>query len=141
MRYAYPAHLAEAPDGVTVTFPDVAGAISEGATKAEALRHGADALVSMLAELCHQGLALPAPSAARGRPVVHVTAMEAAKLALNEAMRERSLSNVALAALLQSDEKAVRRLRDVLHSSRMQEVERALNALGKRITVEVRDAA
>lgn len=141
MRYAYPAQLDAGPDGVTITFPDVPGAISEGDTEAEALREGADALASMLAEMCHQGLALPVPSAARGRPMVTVTALEAAKLALNEAMRERGISNVALAALLGVDEKAVRRLRDVVNSSRVQEVERALNALGKRLVVEVRDAA
>ncbi|HEY4254381.1 MAG TPA: type II toxin-antitoxin system HicB family antitoxin [Roseomonas sp.] len=141
MRYAYPAVVEVAADGATITFPDVPGAISAGADEAEALRQGADALVSVLADMCDRGEALPVPSAARGRPMVSVSVMEAAKLALNEAMRVRRVSNVDLGRLLNADEKAVRRLRDVLHVSRMPDVERALAALGKRLTIEVRDAA
>lgn len=141
MRFSYPADLLEEADGVTVTFPDVPGAISHGATPAEALRHGAEALVSVLAAMAESGEALPRPGPARGRPLVSVTATEAAKLALNEAMRAQGVSNVALAARLGLDEKAARRLRDVLHGSRMPEIERALAALGKRITLDVQDAA
>lgn len=141
MRFSYPADLLEEADGVTITFLDVPGAISHGATRAEALRHGADALVSILADMAEAGDALPRPSPARGRPLISVTATEAAKLALNEAMRAQGVSNVALAARLGVDEKAARRLRDVLHGSRMPEIERALAALGKRVTLDVRDAA
>ena len=141
MRYSYPADLLQEADGVTITFADVPGAISHGATRAEALVHGAEALASVLADMAAAGEALPRPGPARGRPLVSVTATEAAKLALNEAMRVRGVTNVALAALLGVDEKAARRLRDVLHGSRMPELERALAALGKRVTLAVDDAA
>ena len=141
MRFSYPADLLEESDGVTITFPDVPGAISHGATRAEALHRGAEALVSLLADMAEAGEELPRPGPARGRPLVSVTATEAAKLALNEAMRAQGISNVALAARLGVDEKAARRLRDVLHGSRMPEIERALAALGKRVTLDVRDAA
>jgi antitoxin HicB len=141
MRFAYPAELTASDGAVTITFPDVPGAISEGVDRAEALERGAEALVSMLAAMAEDGEALPAPSPARGRPLVAVTALEAAKLALNDAMRERAVTNVALAAQLDMDERAIRRLRDALHASRIADVERALAALGKRIIVDVADAA
>jgi len=141
MRYAYPAELAASDGAVTITFPDVPGAISEGADRVEALERGAEALVSMLAAMAADGEALPAPSPARGRPVVAVTALEAAKLALNDTMRAQAVTNVALAAQINMDERAIRRLRDVLHASRIADVERALAALGKRIIVDVAEAA
>ena len=141
MRYAYPAELLDEGEGVTITFPDVPGAISEGVDKAEALAHGADALASLLASLAQHGLPIPPPSAARGRPLVSISILEATKLALNEAMRTAAVSNSELAQRIGCDEKAVRRLRDVLHASRVAEVERALAALGKRVVMSVLDAA
>jgi antitoxin HicB len=141
MRYAYPAELHEDEDGVTITFADVPGAISEGANRAEALAHGADALASLLACMADDGLPIPSPSAARGRPLVSISILEATKLALNEAMRKSAVTNTDLAQRLGCDEKAVRRLRDVLHASRIVEVERALAALGKRAVMSVLDAA
>jgi len=142
MRFTYPATLEAEPEGgFTVTFEDVPGAITFGQDRAEALSHAADALISMLSAMVDAGQALPAPSPGRGRPLVAVTAIEAVKLALNEAMRTRGMSNTAMAAAIGSDEKAIRRLRDVLHPSKMSELERALAALGKRVVLEVRDAA
>lgn len=142
MRFTYPATLEAEPEGgFTVTFEDVPGAITFGQDRAEALSHAAEALISMLSAMVDAGQALPAPSPGRGRPFVAVTAIEAVKLALNEALRTRGMSNTAMAAALGSDEKAIRRLRDVLHPSKMSELERALAALGKRVVLEVRDAA
>jgi antitoxin HicB len=56
-------------------------------------------------------------------------------------MRRAGITNSDLAARLGCDEKAVRRLRDVLHASRIGEVERALAALGKRVVMNVMNAA
>ena len=83
---------------------------------------------------------MPRPSPARGRPLVAVTALEAAKLALQEAMLAAGISNVELGRRLGLDEKAVPRLRDPLHRSHIGAVEAALRVLGKRLEVTVRDA-
>jgi len=141
MRYAYPAEVTEAPDGVTVTFPDVPEAITDGTTRAEALERAADALVTALSFYVEDGKPIPHPSAAKGRPLVSVTALEAAKLALHEAMAGARLSNVELARRLGKDERAIRRLRDPLHRSHIGEVETALRLLGKRIEVSVKETA
>lgn len=141
MRYAYPVELLEAPDGITVTFPDVPGAITCGDTMAEALERGRDALVSIMSALVEDNLPIPRPSPARGRTVISVPALAAAKLALHDAMLAASLSNVELGRRLGLDEKQVRRLRDPLHRSRIDTVETALRSLGKRLEVEVRESA
>ena len=141
MRYAYPVEIEEAGDGVTITCPDVPELVTAGASRAEALERAADALVTALSIYVDDGRPLPRPSAARGQPVVTVTALEAAKLALHDAMLVAGLSNVDLARKLGLDEKAIRRLRDPLHRSHIGTVEAALHVLGKRIEVNVLEAA
>jgi antitoxin HicB len=142
MRYAYPATLEPEPDGsaITVTFEGLPGA-TWGATEGEALARAEDLLVSVLSFFVEDGLPLPKVPPARGRPMVAVPALEAAKLALHEAMLAAGVSNVELARRLGVDEKAVRRLRDPLHRSHIGAVEAALRQLGKRLEVTVRDAA
>lgn len=140
MRLAYPVELIEARDGVTVTSPDIPEMITEGATREEALKQAEDALVSALSLYVDDGRRLPRPSAPKGRFVVAVPALEAAKLALHDAMLATNISNVELARKLGSDEKSVRRLRDPLHRSRIETVEAALHALGRRLELNVLEA-
>jgi antitoxin HicB len=142
MRYAYPVDVLQAGDGVTVICPDVPEMVNTGgATRAEALERAADALVTALSFYVDDGRAIPRPSPAHGRPVVSVTALEAAKLALHDTMLAAGLSNVELGCKLGLDEKSIRRLRDSLHRSHIGTVEAALRALGKRVEVSVTEAA
>ena len=141
MRYAFPADVLQEADGVTVTFPDVPEAITCGATRTEALEPAADALVSALATYVEDGRTTPPPSEPSGCPTVSVTALEATKLALHDAMIAAGVSNVELAHRLGLDEKAVRRLRDPLRRSDIGTLETALRSLGQRVEVTVRDAA
>jgi antitoxin HicB len=67
-----------------------------------------------------------------------VIARAAAKLAIYEAMREAGLTQAALAGRLGCDPRQVRRLLDLDHHSRL---DTALAALGKRLVIEVQDAA
>lgn len=138
MRYAYPYDMAAQPEGgFTVTFPDVPEAITEGDSAEDAHAQAEDALISALSFYTDEGQPLPRPSPARGRPVVLVPPLVAAKLALHDAMLAASLSNVELARRLGVDEKAVRRLRDPLHRSHIGQIETALRSLGKRLEVRV----
>jgi antitoxin HicB len=141
MHYAWPVELLEESQGVTVTCPDVPEMVTCGPTVAEALGEAVDALVTALSFYTDDGRKLPQPSPARGRHVVAVPALIAAKLALHEAMVRGAISNVELARRLATDEKSVRRLRDPLHGSKIEAVEAALRALGKRLEVSVRAVA
>jgi len=142
MRTGYPAVLTPEPEGgFSVAFPDVPEALTQGETEAEALDMAADALVTALSFYVDQGRRPPMPSPAEGRHLVALPALASAKLALHEAMLERRMSNVELARLLGVDEKIVRRLRDLLHRSHIDQVEAALRQLGRRVVLEVEDVA
>ena len=70
-----------------------------------------DCVVTALSFHVDEGKALPRPSAPHGRPVATIPLLEAAKLALHEAMLAARVSNVELGRRLNMDETAVRRLR------------------------------
>src|SRR6185295_19034791 len=99
-----------------------------------------DALVSALSFYTDRGEQLSIPSVARGKPLAYVPPLVAAKLALHDAMHAAGISTVTLARQLGTDEKAVRRLRDPLHQSRINQIDAALRALGKRMAIVVEAA-
>jgi antitoxin HicB len=141
MRYAYPYDLTPQPEGgFTVTFPDVPEAVTQGEDEDEAAAMAEDALVTALSFYTDNAERLPRPSPARGRPVAYVPPLVAAKLALHDAMLAAGVSNVALARRLGTDEKTVRRLRDPLHQSRINQIDAALRALGKRMGIVIEAA-
>jgi antitoxin HicB len=141
MRYAYPYELLPQPEGgFTVTFPDVPEAITQGDTEKAAAAMAEDALVTALSFYTDHAESLPRPSPAHSRPLAHVPPLVAAKLALHDAMIAAGVSNVALARQLGSDEKTVRRLRDPLHQSRINQVDAALRVLGKRVGIVIEAA-
>jgi len=141
MRYAYPYELAAQPEGgFTVTFPDLPEAVTQGEDEDEAAAMAEDALVTALSFYTDNAERLPRPSATRGRPVAYVPPLVAAKLALHDAMLAAGVSNVALARRLGTDEKTVRRLRDPLHQSRINQIDAALRALGKRMGIVIEAA-
>jgi antitoxin HicB len=141
MRYAYPYDLAPQPEGgFTVTFPDLPEAITQGDTEEEAAAMAEDAVITALSFYTDNAERLPRPSPARGRPLAYVPPLVAAKLALHDAMLAAGVSNVALARRLGTDEKTVRRLRDPLHQSRINQIDAALRALGKRMGIVIEAA-
>jgi len=123
-----------------VTFPDVPEAITQGDTETEAARMAEDALVTALSFYTDRAERLPLPSPPNGRPLAYVPPLVAAKLALHDSMLAAGVSNVTLARHLGTDEKTVRRLRDPLHQSRINHVDAALRALGKRMGIVIEAA-
>lgn len=142
MRYVYPVTVTEDEDGFTVTSEWVPELVTCGDTYAEAIARAEDALVSALSFYIDDGKPLPEPPRyATGLDLVAVPVLEAAKLALHDAMLAAGMSNVELGRQIGLDEKAVRRLRDPLHRSHVGQVEQALRALGRRVVVQVEDVA
>jgi antitoxin HicB len=138
MRYVYPVVIESDEDARYVaTAPDVPEAITDGATRQEALKEMSEALGAALAGYVLEGRELPQPSKARrGQYLVPVAPLVAAKLALRAAMREEGVSNVALASRLGVSEAAVRRLVDPDHASRLDGVVAALSVLGRGLIIE-----
>ncbi len=121
---------------------DVPGALTVGRDEPDAVAQAVDALVTLFAHLMSEGEPIPQPSRPRrGQRRAVLPPQVAAKLAIYEAMRGAGLTQIALADRLGCDPRQVRRLLDLDHRSRLDQLEAALAALGKRLVVEVQDAA
>lgn len=138
MRYIYPVTIEKDEDGRYVArATDVPEAITDGATREEAVREMSEALGAALAGYAIEGRAVPVPSGlSAGECLVPVAPLVAAKLALRTAMREEGVSNVELAQRLEISEGAVRRLVDPDHASRLDRVVAALAAMGHSLIIE-----
>lgn len=139
---AYPATLSE-DDGWTVaTFRDLPGLRTWDETRDGTLELARDALALELARRIAEGEPVPAPSTPAPTDVlVTVPPLVEMKLALAAALRDQGLSRRELARRLSVAPVQVDRLLDPDHESRLPLVEAALAAVGKRIVLEIRDAA
>ena len=135
-RAAWPVDLTSAEEGgFIVNFPDLPNGWSQGETRREALAQAEDLLEEMILGKMAHNEDVPVPSPARGRPLVTLPALTAAKLETYRAMREAGLSKSALAARLGWQPSQVTRLFDGRHASRLDQIEAALAALGQRLVI------
>jgi len=115
--------------------PDIPGTMTVGKDRAQALER------IQVSGLMAQVEPIPLASAPKkDRMTVPLPPLVAAKLAIR-ALRENGLTQSDLARGLRCDPKQVRRLLDLDHNSRFDHREAALRALGKKLVVDVRDAA
>ncbi len=141
--FSYPACVGIDSAGFyLVTFPDVPEAGTDAETRGEALENAVDSLLAALGGYIHTRRAIPRPSKAkRGQVLMALPTLVSAKLALYEAIRDANISNVELGKRLGVSEGAVRRLLDLDHRSHIGQVEAGLQALGRRLKIEVQAAA
>ena len=125
---------------VVVTFPDVPGAITYGDTVEEALTRAPDALLTVFDALIKDWRDIPAPSPTKG-PSIVLPALESAKLALYDTLRTRRVSKAELGRRLDWHPTQVDRLLTLGHASRLDHLEAAFRAVGKRLRLTVEDAS
>jgi len=140
--FAYPARFSSDPDGrVLVTFRDFPLGATDGANRAEAMDEAVDFLESVLALYVDEGKDIPTPSVARRNEIlIGPSAVSAAQLALYTAMRREKIAPRELAKRLRLPVADIRRLTDLTNYPPLRAIERALAALGHRLTVGL-DAA
>jgi antitoxin HicB len=135
---AYPVELT--PDGkfLMVTFPDIPEANSQGDSVEDALKMAADALETALEFYFDAGRPVPVPSKPkRGQHAVELRASVAAKvLLLNEMLRQK-VRPIELARRIGTTKQEVNRLTDLKHATKIDRIDAALRALGKRLIVDV----
>ena len=143
MLQAYPVAFTRDSNGTIIAeIPDIPGAMTVGRDRAQARERIQDALVVMLSGLMDRAEPIPRPSSQKeGQIAIPLPPMVAAKLAIYQAMWANGLTQSDLARRLRCDPKQVRRLLDLDHNSRFDHLEAALRALGKKLVVDVRDAA
>ena len=142
-RVSNPGRFKAGSDGrVLVEVIDRPRVATDGKDEREAMEEARDALGSDRSIRLSRREEIPAPSRAkRGQRLVPVPLWLAPKLALYFAMRDQRVSNSELARRLGLHERVVRRMLDPKHATRPEKIQAALAALGKQMTVEVRDAA
>ena len=85
---------------------------------------------------------LPEPGPLKkGMRMVRVPALSEAKFMLYSALRSEGIKKVQLARRLGCSPSQVDRLLDIRHKSKLDQLERAFAAIGKRLSVHVRDLA
>ena len=141
--YAFPAVFTPEPEGgFTVTFRDLPEIVTWDDDHAAALAMARDALALALWHRFETGGVVPPQSPPRAdEEMVAVAPLHAVKLALAEAMRERHVGKRELARRLGVHPPQIDRLLDPDHESKLASLERALAALGRRLIVDVRQAA
>jgi antitoxin HicB len=129
--------------GFVVTFPDFPWGITQGDTEAEATEMAQDAIALVIEELIRRGAEIPEKSRVRGRKyrTIRLPAMQTAKVELYRQFRASGLRKVDLARRLGIPKTVVDRLFDLNHHSRLDQIEAAFAVLGKRLAVQIEDAA
>ena len=138
--FMYPVTLTpdEADGGFVVTFVDIPEAITQGDTEAEALTAAKDALESALDFYFEDKRAVPVPSKAkRGQNVIELPASLSAKVLLLNEMVTQDVRPAELARRLNTTPQEVTRLTNVRHTTRIDGIAAALQALGKHLDMRV----
>jgi len=141
--YLYPVRLTRLGNGsVMAEFRDVPEALTHGADDKNAFHWASDALLVALSGYMDERRSIPSGSKPkRGERVVEVPPMQAMKLAIYQAMLEQHVTQAALAVRMDIDGRQVRRLLNLDHHTRLDHLLRALEVLGKRVSVDICNAA
>lgn len=131
--------------GWIVRFDNVPEALTEGASREEAVANAVDALEVALLGRMKDGEELPTASkpvgaADRDSIPVTISAQAAAKLAFYETFRKSGLSRSALARKIGKDEAEVRRMLDPYHATKLASLDEAIRAMGQRLTLVLESA-
>lgn len=136
--FDYPVTVHHEAGSVWVSCDDVPELASAGDTEEEALLDAIDGLETALSMYVERKVPIPLPSRATpGQPVVCLPALIAAKAALWNAMQAQGVNKAEMARRLGVNRPQVDRLVDLLHRSKIEQVEHALAVLGQRIALTV----
>ncbi|CAB3770784.1 type II toxin-antitoxin system HicB family antitoxin [Paraburkholderia humisilvae] len=134
---SYPIALKPDTNGtLLVTFPDVPEAITVGKDEADALVQALDALEAALEIYFSEKRPIPLPSKVkRGQKAVTLPALATSKVLLANEMVNQKVRKADLARRLKVNQVQIDRLLNFRHSSKIEMVESAFAALGKRLEV------
>jgi antitoxin HicB len=139
---SYPVRITKEGAAFLAQFPDVPIAHTFGDSMEECLRNALDALETAFIALMSDRSRIPEPSRIkRGMDFVTLPALAEAKISLYREMLAADVRKAELARRLHWHKPQVDRLLDLRHDSRLDQLERAFAALGKRVSIAVENAA
>ncbi len=136
----YPAHFERDQEagGYVVTFRDIPEAITQGDDDAEAMAMAEEVLISAIEFYLEDKRQVPPPTKAkRGERFVHLPVGVAAKVLLLNEMLAQGIGTTELARRMGTIPQNVSRLIDVRHTSKLESIEKAVEALGKRLELSL----
>lgn len=140
--FKYPVRITKEGRAFLASFPDVPMAHTFADRKEECLRQALDALESAFIALMADRSAIPEPSPVkRGMDSVVLSALAEAKISLYREMLAAGIRKAELARRLGWHKPQVDRLLDLRHDSRLDQIEQAFAALGKRVRIAIENAA
>lgn len=133
----YPANLRKDGKYITVSFPDIPEAHTFGKNREHALAMAKEALETAMEFYFDDQRIVPLPSQPRQRQaVVELAPSVAAKvLLLNEMLRQK-VRPVELARRIGATRQEVNRLTNLKHPTKIDRIDAALRALGKRLYLD-----
>jgi antitoxin HicB len=128
--------------GFVVTFPDFPWGVTQGDTEKEATDMAVDAISLVINELIKRGEEIPRQSKVRGRKyrLIELPALADAKVELYRAFRASGIRKSELARRLGISKGNVERLFNLENRSRLDQIEAAFAAVGKKLTVMIEAA-
>ena len=136
---SYPIALEKDDGTVMATSPDFPELTTFGDDRDEALARAIDALEEAIAARIHDGRDIPTPT--RGRHRATLPTLTAVKVLLYQEMRNQGMGKAELARRLGWHLPQVDRVLDVQHNSRLDRMDAALGAIGRRLEIRVKDDA
>ena len=131
---SYPARIVRDGDGYAVSFPDIPEALTGASTRDEALEMAADALTTAMDFYFEDRRPVPAPSAPkRGQVLVDLPPSVAAKVLLLNEMIAQGTRNAELARRMHVRPQEINRLTDLHHPTKIDTIDLALRALGRKL--------
>jgi antitoxin HicB len=139
---AYPIELTpDDNDTLLVTCPLLPIVATFGDDETSARRHAVDAIETALASMIADGEEIPLPPETAAPGAVALPMLTGLKVLLYVALRSAGITRAELARRLGWKRESVDRLFRVDHNSRLEQVEAAFAALGRRVDFSVRKAA
>lgn len=132
----YPVTLTREDGRVLVDFLDLP-AHTYGDDEDEALSRAVDALTTMIAAYMRYRQPVPPPTIGHDGPTVALPPLLVAKVELYNAMLAQRVNKAELGRRLRWHLPQVDRVLDIRHASRLDQLEQALAAVGKRLELRV----
>lgn len=125
-----------------VSFPDFPNVHTFGDDEPEALARAADALETYFMGMIEDREAIPSPrTPGKKETSITLPVLTEAKLKLYALMRSEEISKAEMARRLNCHLPQIDRLLDLGHASRLDQIEQAFLAIGKRLKISLEDAA
>ncbi|AMH20072.1 type II toxin-antitoxin system HicB family antitoxin [Hafnia paralvei] len=132
----YPVNLEPDSGGFFVSFPDIPEALTQGDGREDALSMALDALVTAFEFYFEDNRKVPLPSEVTGE-FVDVPLSVASKVLMLNAFIDSGLTQTELANRMGVKKQEITRLFDLKHATKIDAIQKAMQALGKRLELQV----